>query len=106
MTRVLVKITNALKPGNFVLYKGAPSAASTTNTKATVQQVVDGDGLVLWDLKHVRLASDHRPFKGTPDDVVSDTDGAYQNDEFFTAATPPAVVHRKGESVNWLEYCC
>lgn len=100
VTRVLVKISKALKPGGFVLYKGAPPAPPGASKKATVQQVVDSDGFVLWDIKHVRPASAHKPFTEKPDGIVSDTDGAYQDDGFFAAAAPPAVVHRRGNILD------
>lgn len=56
--RVVVKVSEGLVPAAFIPHKGAPSVLGVgrVTMKHVLKDVVDE--LVLWDVAHVRLASD------------------------------------------------
>ncbi|CBJ33586.1 conserved unknown protein [Ectocarpus siliculosus] len=99
LQRVVVKVDNALKPSSFVPHDKAPPPAQDGQRRVTVKDVVDGAGFVLWDIVHVRLASAHRSFEGTPlPGGAADAD-AHQ-DDFFDAPRPAQAVYQNGGDVE------
>ncbi|CAN0051384.1 unnamed protein product [Ectocarpus sp. 12 AP-2014] len=77
----------------------APPPAQDGQRRVTVKDVVDGAGFVLWDLVHVRLASAHRSFEGTPLPGGATDADAYQ-DDFFDAPRPAQAVYQNGGDVE------
>ena len=96
--RLVVKVVDVLKGASFVPYDTAPPSAQDGQRRVSVEGVKKGDdGCVLWDLAHVRLASDHRAFEATPLPGGGADPGAYQ-DEFFETERPPQAVYGNGEN--------
>ena len=94
--RVVVKVSEALKPSAYVAHKGAPPASAGVG-RVTMKDVCDGDGdrLVLWDVTNVRLAADWiaPPATLTPS---SNPNASAAYDDFFNTQTPCHVVGSPG----------
>lgn len=91
-TRVLVKVTEALVPAAFAPHKSAPPPSSVGDPRLTMKDVCCGGGLALWDIAHVRRASD---WKAPPLAQVTsgaNASSAYDDNAEFLAARPPARV--------------
>lgn len=99
--RVVVKVSEALKPAAFTAHKGAPPA-STGVGRVTMKDVCDGDGdrLVLWDVAHVRLAADWTAPPATPSPSANPSMSvAFDDDaDFFAAPRPCRVVGPPGKT--------
>lgn len=95
--RMVVKVTKVLKPASFVPHTGAPPRAGGGQRRASLKDVKSEGGFALWDLNHVRLASDHRWFRGTPVPAGGADPDAYQ-DNFFDVPRPARAVYRNGKN--------
>ena len=98
--RVVIKVSDALKPAAYVAHKGAPPASAGVS-RVTMKDVFDGDGdrLVLWDVAHVCLAADWTapPATQAPSANPNAT-AAYDDDaDFFAAEAPCHVVGSLGK---------
>lgn len=96
--RVVVRITEALRPEKYTLHKEYPPAAATDSARPTVKEVKDGDGFTRWDVAHLRLLSDHRPFTGAANACDPHVSSAYTDGDFFEQLILPPRVVRLGES--------
>lgn len=103
LSRVVVKVVEVLKPASLVPHNDAPPPTPDAPRRVSIQDVSSGDGFVLWDLVHVRLASDHRPFEGTPL-AAGEVDPSAYDDDFFDAPRPAQGVYRNGEQKFGLSF--
>ncbi|CAN0310195.1 unnamed protein product, partial [Laminaria digitata] len=100
--RVVVKVSEALKPAAYAAHKGAPPSSAGVG-RATMKDVCDGDGdrLVLWDVAHVRLAADWIAPPATPaPSAVPNASTAYDDDDDFFATQPPGRVVDSPDDVD------
>lgn len=102
LKRTVVKIVDVLKPASLVMHTGAPPPVGDGQPRVSLNTVRSEGGFVLWDVVHVRLASDHRWFRGTPVPAGGADPEAYQ-DNFFDAPQPAQAVYRKGEGAISVE---
>lgn len=97
--RVVVKMSEALVPAAFIPHKGAPPVPGVG--RATMKDVFegDGDGLVLWDIAHVRLAKDWIAPPATRTPLTNGNESAAYDDDadFFAAEAPSHVVRSRGK---------
>lgn len=105
LKRVVVKVIDVLKPTGLVPHKGAPPPAPDGRPRVSIKDVHSGEGFVLWDVAHVRLASAHRSFQGTPVPGGGADPDAYQ-DDFLDAPSPVQAVYRKGKLEYIYIYFC
>lgn len=112
--QVVVSVSEVLKPAAYVAHMGAPPAppasssaegeppASSRAVRATMEDVRNGGGdqLVLWDVDHVRLASDWRP---PPAAAAPSTNfNAYNDDaQFYAYPRPSHVVYGSGKMLAY-----
>ena len=85
MKRVVVSVSEVFKPAAYVAHMGAPPVSSGA-VRATMEDVKKGGGdqLVLWDVDHVRLASEWKPpSAATAPSANENTSAAYNDDAQF-----------------------
>jgi len=95
--RVVVKMTDVFKPAAYCAHYGAPHAPSGRG-RATMEDV-GKDGLVLWDIAHLRLSSDWKePPAASASSANGTGSGSYDDDDtsFLSAPPPPRVVYASG----------
>ncbi|CAM9365309.1 unnamed protein product, partial [Hapterophycus canaliculatus] len=85
-------------PASLVPHNDAPKSPDGQR-RLSVKDVNSGDGFVLWDLVHVRLASAHRPFQGAPLPGGGADPDAYE-DDFFDVPRPVQAVYRNDGDVE------
>lgn len=100
--RVVVKLSEALVPAAFIPHKGAPSVLDVD--RVTMNDVLEDavDKLVLWDVAHVRLASDWVAPPVTPAPSANGNDSAAYDDDadFFAVPAPSHVVQSRGKVLS------
>ena len=101
-------MSEVLKTAAYVAHMGAPpsssggegeSPASSRAVRATMGEVKNGGGdqLVLWDVDHVRLASDWKPPAAAAPSTNVNKSPAYNDDaQFYSYPAPPHVVQPTG----------
>lgn len=100
MPRVVVRLSEVFKPAAYSAHKGAPPAALDSG-RVTMEEVYDGGGdrLVLWDIAHVRLASDWKPPRAAAAPSANENASAAYNDDvqFYDVSRPAHVVCSQGK---------
>lgn len=98
-TRVLVKVTDVYVPAAFVLHKGAPPAPTSKASLATMEDVSDGNGMVLWDIAHLRRSSEWKAPPSVRHRRTPNDSSAYNDDaDFFSTPERHHVVNPPGNS--------
>ena len=78
--------TEAFVPAAFAPHDGAPPPPSVGSPRLTMKYVSSGDWLALWDIAHVRRASDWKAPPLARETSGTDASSAYDdNAEFFAA---------------------
>ncbi|CAB1103500.1 unnamed protein product [Ectocarpus sp. CCAP 1310/34] len=106
LKRVVVKVVDVLKPASLTPHQDAPPPPppppGQPRVAVSMNDVHSGkgfEGFVLWDLVHVRLASDHHPFQGIPVPAASADPDAHV-DNFFDEPRPAQAVYQNDGDVE------
>lgn len=99
LRRVVVKVVDVLKPASLVPHKGAPPSSLDAQSRGSMKGVHAGGGFVLCDIVPVRLASDHRSFRGMLVPAGGADPDVYQ-DDLSKATRPAQAVYRNGEVIK------